>query len=171
MTNLFKKPIYTIQLYQKCDIEIIETGVLKLLQNLKPYKAQGPDNIHPRILKELTVEIAPSLTLIFPKSHETGEIPKDWVKANVSPIFKHGQKYLASNYRPISLTCIASKLMEYILVSNIMKHAQSHNIFYDLQHGFRSHVSCETQLIQFIHNLVTNMQSGAQTDVTVMDFF
>ena len=73
-------------------------------------------------------------------------------------------------YRPISLTCIASKLMEHILVSNIMKHAQSHNILYDLQHGFRSRVSCETQLIQFTNDLVTNMQSGAQTDVIVMDF-
>ena len=60
--------------------------------------------------------------------------------------------------------------MEHILVSNIMKHAQSHNILYDLQHGFRSRVSCETQLIQFTNDLVTNMQSGAQTDVIVMDF-
>ena len=51
-----------------------------------------------------------------------------------------------------------------------MKHAQSHNILYDLQHGFRSRVSCETQLIQFTNDLVTNMQSGAQTDVIVMDF-
>ena len=78
------------------DIEITETGVLKLLQNLKPYKGQGPDNIHPRILKELAVETAPSLT---------------WFRANVSPIFKNGQKYLTSHYRPISLTCIASKFM------------------------------------------------------------
>ena len=51
-----------------------------------------------------------------------------------------------------------------------MKHAQSPNILYDLQHGFRSCVSCETQLIQFTHDLVTNMQSGAQTDVIVVDF-
>ena len=162
--------LYNSTLPEMPDIEITETGVLKLLQNLKPYKAQGPDNIHPRILKELAVEITPSLTLIFRKSYETEEVPKDWLKANVSPIFKHGQKYLASNYRPISLTCIASKLMEHILVSNIMKHAQSHNILYDLQHGFRSRVSCETQLIQFTNDLVTNMQSGAQTDVIVMDF-
>ena len=65
---------------------------------------------------------------------------------------------------------IASKLMEHILVSNIMKHAQSYNILYGLQLGFRSCVSCETQLIQFTHDLVTNMQSGAQTDVILMDF-
>ena len=93
------------------DIEFTEIGVLKLLQILNPYKANGPDKIHPRILKELAIEIAPSLNLIFRKSYETGEVPTDWLKANVSPIFKNGQKYLASNYRPISLTCIASKLL------------------------------------------------------------
>ena len=98
--------LYNSTLPDMPDIEITETGVLKLLHNLKPYKAQGPENIHPRILKELAVEIAPSLTLIFRKSYETGEVSTDWLKANVSPIFKHGHKYLASNYRPISLTCI-----------------------------------------------------------------
>ena len=51
-----------------------------------------------------------------------------------------------------------------------MKHAQSHNILYDLQHGFRSSVSCEIQLIQFTHDLDTNMQSGPQTVIVVMDF-
>ena len=60
--------------------------------------------------------------------------------------------------------------MGHTLVSSIMKHVQSHNILYDLQHGFRSCVSYETQLIQITHDLVTNMQSGAQTDVIVMDF-
>ena len=60
--------LYNSTLPEMPDIEITETGVLKLLQNLKPYKAQGPDNIHPRILKELAVEITPSLTLIFRKS-------------------------------------------------------------------------------------------------------
>ena len=73
--------LYNSTLPEMPDIKITETGVLKLLQNLKPYKAQGPDNIHPRILKELAVEIAPSLTLIFRKSYETGEVPKDLVKS------------------------------------------------------------------------------------------
>ena len=154
---------------RKPDIEITETGILKLLQNVIPYQAQIPDNIQPRILKELAVEIEPSIAVIFRKSYETGEVPTDWLQANVSPSFKNGQKYLASNYRPISLTCIASKLIEHILVSSTMKHAHSHNILYDLQHGFRSYVSGETQPIQFTHDLVSNMQSRAQMDVIVTD--
>ena len=70
--------------------------------------------------------------------------------------------------RPISLTCIASKLMEHILVSNIMKHAQSRHFFmiFNMAFDLVCHVR---QLIQFTHDLVTNMQSGAQIDVIVMD--
>ena len=59
------------------EINIACTGVLKLLQKLNPNKAAGPDNIRPKILKELAPEIAPILTIIFRKSLETGEVPPD----------------------------------------------------------------------------------------------
>ena len=77
---------------------------------------------------------------------------------------------MASNYRPVSLTCIASKIMEHIITSSIMAHASDQNILYPLQHGFRSKLSCETQLIEFVDNIVKNLQNGTQTDVIVMDF-
>jgi hypothetical protein len=84
---------------------------------------------------------------------ETGTIPKDWKHANVVPAFKKGERYKAGNYRPISLTCICCKLMEHIITSNIMKHLDSNNILYNLQHGFRKARSCESQLLQFIQEL------------------
>jgi hypothetical protein len=71
------------------------------------------------------------------KSIETGTIPKDWKHTNFTPAFKKGERYKAENYIPISLTCIYCKLMEHIITSNIMKHLDSNNILYDLQHGFR----------------------------------
>ena len=58
-----------------------------------------------------------------------------------------GSKSKASNYRPISLTCIASKLLEHILVSNIMSHFDDNNLLSQCHHGFRSEHSCESQLI------------------------
>jgi len=58
----------------------------------------------------------------------------------VAPVFKKGQKYLCANYRPISLTCIASKLMEHIICSAVMKHADQHSILYPLQYVFRPQV-------------------------------
>jgi hypothetical protein len=152
------------------EINITVPGVEKLLKGLNEHKASGPDQIAPKILKELAETIAPALTTIFRRSYETGEVPSLWRTANVAPIFKKGEKYKPSNYRPVSLTCICSKLMEHIVTSCIMEHTSHHNILYKHQHGFRSKRSCETQLLEFTSEVFNNMQEGKQTDVLVMDF-
>ena len=90
-------------------------GILKLLSNLNPDTAPGPDGIKPIVLKELREELAPIIQLLFQKSISTGKIHTDWTKANVSPVFKKGSKSDPANYRPISLTCILCKVMEQTL--------------------------------------------------------
>jgi hypothetical protein len=99
------------------DIQITEEQVTKLLKNLNPHKAPGPDNITPRVLKELATHISPILTIIFRESYNTGEMPSICKRAFVCPIFKKGKKFEAINYCPVSLTCIACKLMEHIITS------------------------------------------------------
>ena len=122
------------------------------------------------MLKELSDTISDPLTRIFKKSLKERRVPKDWKHALVAPIYKKGARYESANYRPISLTCICSKLMEHIICSSMMKHAKENNILYNMQHGFREGRSCETQLNELTHDLVNNMHSGLQTDVCVLDF-
>ena len=77
----------------------------------------------PECLKsQCSNEISPILALIYNESLARGNVPDEWRKANVSPVFKKGEKYDAANYRPVSLTCICCKTLEHILVSNINKH-------------------------------------------------
>ena len=118
------------------DIDITLNGIKKLLKDLNPNKSPGPDNIGPRVLKELAEDIAPLLLMIYRKSLDTGEVPEDWRTANVTPAFKKGQKYQAENYRPISLTSVCCKIMEHVITSQIMNHGENNNILYPLQHGF-----------------------------------
>ena len=104
-----------------------------------------------------------------------GDVPDEWRQANVSPVFKKGEKYDAANYRPVSLTCICCKTLEHILVSNINKHLALDSILADCQHGFRSQRSCETQLVQFVHDIISNLDCAVnrghkQTDLIIMDF-
>ena len=127
------------------DININAKGILKLLSNLKVNKAAGPDDIKPLVLKELRKEITPVIQIIFERSLDTGQLPKDWTSARVSPLFKKGDKSDAANYRPILLTCILCKVMEHIVASNLSQHLNRNNVLYGLQHGFREKRSCETQ--------------------------
>jgi hypothetical protein len=62
----------------------------------------------------------PILTKIYQQSINTGLIPEDWKHANIVPIFKKGDRSKPSNYRPVSLTPVASKILEHIIVSQIM---------------------------------------------------
>ena len=141
-----------------------------MLSNLKPDKAAGPDSIKPLVLRNLNLQISPILQLLFQKSIDTGAIPLIWTSANVVPLFKKGNKEDPANYRPISLTCILCKVLEHIVASNLSDHFDKHNILYDLQHGFRQRRSCETQLIQLVDELSTNMTKGLQTDLVLLDF-
>ena len=84
-----------------------------LLINTKINKSAGPDGIHPRILKELCEELSQPLAILFNKTLTEGKIPEDWKTANITAIHKKGNKKLASNYRPVSLTCLIwKKLLE-----------------------------------------------------------
>jgi hypothetical protein len=103
----------------------------------------GPNEITHRVHKELAIDIAPILTLIFKISLESGVVHSYWKSAHVAPVYKKGPKYNPENDRPISLTCICCKLLKHIVVSNIMLHVDEHNILYPLQHGFRKFWSCK----------------------------
>ena len=110
-----------------------------------------------RVLKECSNEISPILALIYNESLAQGDVPDDRRQANAFPVFKQGEKYDAANYRPVSLTCICCKTLEHILVSNINKHLALYSILADCQHGFRSQRYCETQLVQFVHDIISNL--------------
>ena len=65
------------------DIVVSKEGVTKLLKGVNPSKALGPDEHHPRVLKELATEMGPVFTHRFHQSLDTGEIPKEWSLANI----------------------------------------------------------------------------------------
>ena len=87
------------------DITITTQGVLNLLRVIDEKKAVGPDDLSPRVLKELAEILADPITTIYQKSLEQERIPKDWLSARVVPTYKKkGERYDCENYRPISIT-------------------------------------------------------------------
>ncbi|KFU87604.1 RNA-directed DNA polymerase from mobile element jockey, partial [Chaetura pelagica] len=92
------------------------------LSNLDIHKLMGLDGIHLWVLRELAEVIARPLSIIFGNSWATGEVPEDWRKANVTPVYKKGKKEDPSNYRPVSLTSIPGKVMEQLILGTIFRH-------------------------------------------------
>ena len=161
--------------------------------------------------------LTPILTLIFLASLKPGKTPDDWKEANVSPIFKKGDKLTQpAKYRSVSLASVFSKFLEHIIHShllslsswclmmvvwlflvvpwvclwfvnvefpdhtrlllsmqglehivttNVVSHMDKYNLLCDLQHGFQSKRSCETQLITLVEDLMRNSIAGNQTDL------
>ena len=163
--HLGENPIPTI-----ATINITTSGVEKQLNGLKADKAYGPDGIPPWFLKENAQEISKVLTDIYQDCIDTGTVPIQWKHANVCAIHKKGKKSDPSNYRPVSLTCIASKVLEHIVHSHVMKHLSQYGVLTDYQHGFRAKRSTETQLICTIHDIASAIQSNKTIHAAILDF-
>ena len=149
-------------------ITVSTPGVVKLLKDLNPNKATGPDSIPGKLLKEAATELAPVLT--FQTSIDQGRIPDDWKSAKITPVYKKGDRSQPSNYRPNSLTSICYEVIEHIIHSSVISHLENYHILSDYQHGLRKRRSTETQLILTIQDLVHNINAGEQTDAILLDF-
>ena len=146
---------------------ISENGVSMLLDRIDVSKSSGPDKLPGRLLQSLAKEITPVVHFIFTQSLCTGELPTEWTQANVAPILKKGSKLQAVDYCPVSLTC---KPFEHIICKHILAHLEDHKILTDLQHGFRSGRSCETQLVYHKYLAQMHNNKGSQIDIAVLDF-
>jgi hypothetical protein len=152
------------------DISITPEVVAKVIRNLPANKAAGVDDIQGKLLVETVDTISNSLCMIFQKSLQDSVVPLDWRRANVTPIFKKGAKYLPENYRPISLTSQVCKILERIICDCIIVHLNKFNLIRDTQHGFRKGKSCLTNLLSFMHYVNRSVDDGEQVDVVYLDF-
>ena len=129
------------------DVVINTNGVDKLVKNLNLSKASGSGKIPSLILKTCAESIAPSLITIFRRSLETGQLPTDWQTADIASI--QGDRSKAENYRPVSLTSAACKLLQHIICRHLRTLFEKHHPnLTSRNHGFRPGCSCETQLLQ-----------------------
>ena len=83
--------------------------------------------MHSRVLKEMAEVISEPLKRLFNQSIHDQIVPKDWRKANVTPIYKKGPKSLASNYRPVSLTSHVCKVLESVIRDAIVAHLKKNS--------------------------------------------
>ena len=152
------------------SLEVGREVVKKKLKDLKPDKAPGVDNIYPVVLQQLAGILCEPVSRLFRKSLDTKQVPEDWKNANVTPLFKKGLRGKTENYRPVSLTCICSKILESLIRDAIVDHLRTHKLIIDSQHGFLKGRSCLTNLLLFLEKVTGIIDEGYPVDIMYLDF-
>ena len=75
---------------------------------------------------------------MFQASLDSGQLPKDWKVANITPIFKKGKRTDPNNYREVSLTSAVCKIMETMIRDEIRAHMEDQELFSQDQHCFQT---------------------------------
>ena len=152
------------------ELKVTENIILLTLKELNISKSPGPDEIGARLLTELSENICLPLQKIFETSIKTSSIPDELKDAKISAIHKKGNKKLACNYRPISLTSVVCKCMEKIIRNHIISYMKVNGMFSQKQYGFISGRSTVLQLNKILDEWTSEMDKGNYTDVNYMDF-
>ena len=158
-------PIFERTVNEKLDtISITEEKMHRALNSLKEAKSPGPDEIHPRVLKELAEQLAYPLKTLFNKTMKEGKIPVKWKRAEVRPIFKKGSKQNPGNYRPVSLTSVVCKLFEGFIRDALYTQLTSNHLLSSKQYGFCKGRSCVTQLLGTLHDWLVYLDDNIPVD-------
>ena len=149
-------------------ITMDESDILLVLSNLDPSKSPGCDDLSPYILKECAASLITSTTKLFEMSLQTSSLPDEWKTHKIIPILKGGDPSTVSNYRPISLLCILSKVLEAVIFNNLIDFIWPQ--INTNQFGFLRNRSCLTQLLTSYSEVYTSLDAGISSDIAYFDF-
>ena len=111
-------------------------NIIEIIRTLNPNKAHGHDGISIRMILLSGESIVKPLYLLFKNCFEASTFPLEWKKGNVMSIFKKGNKQEVSNYRPISLLPVVSKIFERIIFDAFFNYMDQNNFFNPNQSSF-----------------------------------
>ena len=151
------------------SISLLPYEVESTFKSLKVGKASGPDQINNRILKELAHPLSFPLCDLFNYSLSCGKIPKIWKQANVTPIFKKGDQFEVSNYRPISLLCTIGKAMEKLVHKYVFNFFMEHHVITTLQSGFTAGDSTVNQIADVYNTFCRALDEGKEVRAIFFD--
>ena len=165
-------PQYNFKTQNKLTyFEVKEEEIVELIKLLPLNKACGHDLISHRMLKPVAKAVAKPLSILFNRSLNEGVYPDIWKIANVTPIFKKGDKSLVSNYRPVSLLSCCGKLFEILVFKNMYNFFLENNLLYKYQSGFLPNHSTSYQLVDIYHHICQTFDNRQYSCMVFCDIY
>ena len=131
--------------------------IMLVINRLKNSNAFGSDEIPTRFIKDSVFVTAYYITVIVNTSIVTGFFPSLWKYSLVNPKLKKGDVDNPSNFRPLSILPVLSKVLERIVADQLMTYLESKDLISKTQHGFRKQLSTETALLQITNAIYKNI--------------
>ena len=149
------------------DIDFDVSEVFRILASLDTSKAMGIDGIGPLVLKSCADVLCVPIHHLFTVSLSNGYLPSEWCIHLITPIFKSGDKSSIRNYRPISLLCSVSKVLERIIFSSVSDFVA--DSISTSQFGFMRGRSSQQQLLVMLNEIFSNKNSKTCSDIVYLD--
>ena len=152
-------------------IELTDDIVLRAIKSFPGKISSGPDGIPSFLLKKLASSVLEPLKFIFDKSLQSGNLPKQWLVAKVVPIYKKkGSNSDPINYRPVSLTSVACKILEKIIKNQFLSFLLKNKLITEKQHGFLSKRSTVTNLLSTVNSWFRSRSKNQNIHAVYTDF-
>jgi len=151
-------------------MELDPIVVCDYLSAIDNSKACGPDFITGNLLRFCAESLSVLLSYLFAQSLKSGTLPRDWASANIVLVHKKGDKCVASNYFPISLTSVVVKVMELIIHSQLTSGLEAHGHILDHQYSFRRHCSTTHLLLEANYDWAHTLELRHSCHFLFLDF-
>ena len=162
-------PVLNIQAPRLEIPPLLPETIAKVLKSLNTSKSTGPDGISNELLRNISAGISNALCDLFNYSLTCGVFPKNWKIANVTPLFKKGDRSVLSSYRPISLLSCLSKVFERVVADLLVEHLKRNNLISNKQAGFVPGDSTINQLIILTDTILTAFENGKEAHAVFLD--
>ena len=151
-------------------LPITKYEILDLILSLSKNKASGYDEVPVKLLQEAAEYVCEPLSYIFNISLSAGIFPDDLKIAKVIPLFKKGEKDKPSNYRPISVLPIVSKIFEKLVNARLITFLENNNVLFEHQYGFRRGYSTKHSLVNLMDQISKCVDNKQVTLGIFLDF-
>ncbi|KAK4319484.1 hypothetical protein Pmani_009587 [Petrolisthes manimaculis] len=151
------------------SFSLSEAEVRASLSALEEVKAVGPDGVSPRVLRRCSKELTSPLTKLFRAILHHNQWPRLWKTSHVVPVHKKGSRSEVTNYQPVSLLSVISKVLEGIITQRLTTHLEEQYLLSERQFGFRKGRSAADLNLLLVNEWSDARDQGRPTAVLALD--